>query len=162
MLFPRVIRLDESDSRVYEQPSIPGEWAVSGSFAFVDRDPATLTGKPALAFRSGFLGTESFGWSTLVAVEEIGMAEYALVLDRLATHFATHYGAPNKAAALAGAREEAEFAASLCEHPLHTLLAVERRIENGEIVEEFRIVRPSGADHSRVRLWGVENEDESV
>lgn len=162
MLFPRVIRLDESDSRVYEPPAIPGEWAVCGSFAFIDRDPAMLAGKPAQAFRNGFLGTESFGWSTLVAVEEIGMAEYAAVLDRLATHFTTHYGAPDQAAALAAARAEAEFAASLCEHPLHTLLAVERRIENGEIVEEFRVVRPTGADHARVRLWGIENEDESA
>lgn len=162
MLFPRVIRLDESDNRVYEPPSIPGEWAVSGSFAFIDRDPALLRGKPAQAFRNAFLGTESFGWSTLVAVEEIGIVEYAAVLDRLATYFAAHYGAPDRAAALAAAHEEAEFAASLCEHPLHTLLAVERRIENGEIVEEFRVVRPTGADHARVRLWGIENEDESA
>jgi hypothetical protein len=160
MRFPRVIRLDESDRRVYERPSLPGEWAVSGSFAFVDHDPAALHGKAAQAFRNGFLGTESFGWTTLVAVEEISDDEYAAVLDRLAAHFVTNYGAPDRTAALSAAREEADFAASLCEHPPHTLLAVERRIENGEIVEEFRVVRPSGADHARVRLWGIENEGE--
>lgn len=158
MRFPRVIHLDESDSRVYEPPSLPGEWAVSGSFAFVDRDPALLHGKPGQAFRSGFLGTESFGWSTLVAVEEISDEEHAAVLERLATHFMARYGAPDRTTALRAARDETEFAASLCEHPLHTLLAVERRVENGEIVEEFRVVRPTGADHARVRLWGIEDD----
>lgn len=156
MRFPRVIRLDSSDEHAYEPAAIPGEWAVSGSFAFLDRDPLSLEGKLAQAFRSGFLGTQSFGWSTLVAVEEIGGEEYAAVLDRLAAHFCARYGAPDRAAARRAAQEEGEFAVSLCAHPLHTLLAVARRVENGEIVEEFRVVRPSGADHERVRLWGVE------
>lgn len=158
MLFPRVIRLDESDTRVYEHPAIPGEWAVSGSSVFFDLDPTSLQGKAAQAFRSGFLGTQSFGWSTLVAVDEIGVREYADLLERLASHFVSAHGAPGRAAALAAAHEEAEFAASLCQHPRHTLLAVERHVENGEIVEAFRVVRPTGADHERVRLWGIEEE----
>ena len=66
MKFLRAIRLDESDAQVYEQASQPGEWAVPGSFAFLDMDPDTLHGKQLQAFKSGFLGTQSFGWTTLV------------------------------------------------------------------------------------------------
>ena len=41
----RTIRLDPSDTFVFDPPAEPGEWAVSGAFAFWDRDPATLEGK---------------------------------------------------------------------------------------------------------------------
>lgn len=155
----RVIRLDESDRQVYDVPAIPGEWAVPGAFAFLDAEPGALEGKRAQAFRSGFLGTESFGWSTLVAVEAIPPDDYARVIERLAERFLTHYGAPDRGAALRAATEEAEFAAKLCDHPVHTLLAVARRFEGEGIAEDFRVVRPSGADHDRVRLWGVEDEE---
>ena len=38
----RTIRLDPSDTFVFERAAEPGEWAVSGSFVFWDDDPATL------------------------------------------------------------------------------------------------------------------------
>ena len=99
MKFLRAIRLDESDAQVYEQASQPGEWAVPGSFAFLDMDPLTLEGKQLQAFNSGFLGTQSFGWTTLVEIAEIDDDEYQQVIDRLAAHFMEHYGAPHIAAA---------------------------------------------------------------
>ncbi|MFQ5763830.1 MAG: DUF6505 family protein, partial [Rhodospirillales bacterium] len=68
MRFPRTIRLDESDRRVFERAAEPGEWAIPGTFVFADADPATLSGKARQAFAHGFLGLESFGWSTLVEV----------------------------------------------------------------------------------------------
>ena len=101
--------------RSYYDPAFPGEWAVPGSFVFVDRNPAELTGKELQAFGHGFLGVQSFGWSTLVEVAEIAEQEYRQVIDRLAEHFVERYGAPDLATALPAAREEASFAASICE-----------------------------------------------
>ena len=49
----RTIRLDPSDTFVFENAAEPGEWAVTGAFLFADVDPATLQGKERSAFRSG-------------------------------------------------------------------------------------------------------------
>jgi hypothetical protein len=43
---PRTIRLDPSDTFVFDRPAEPGEWAVTGSFLFIDTDPTSLTGRP--------------------------------------------------------------------------------------------------------------------
>lgn len=157
MRFPRVICLDESDSLLYEKPAIPGEWAVPGSFAFIQDDPDRLDGKRRETFRRGFIGTVSFGWSTLVAVDEIGDDEYQAVIERLATHFMQYCGASDRTSALIAAREEADFAASLCDHEIHTLLAMERKVDGESIVESFRIIRPPDEiDHSTMKLWAVD------
>ena len=100
MKFPRTIQLDRSDSQVYERSALPGEWAVPGSFAFLDMDRGEMTSKQRQAFGRGFLGTESFGWSTLVEVAEIDAVEYDAVVQRLANHFVASCGAPNLDAAL--------------------------------------------------------------
>jgi hypothetical protein len=60
----RTIRLDASDTFVFDPPAAPGEWAVSGAFVFWNADPARLEGKARTAFRSGFLGVGTLGWST--------------------------------------------------------------------------------------------------
>ena len=64
----RTIALDPSDTFVFDVPAEPGDWAVSGAFRFCDRDAAKLSGKDRSAFRSGFLGVQSWGWSTLVQI----------------------------------------------------------------------------------------------
>ena len=69
-LLPRTIRLDPSDTLVFERAAEPGEWAVPGGFAFWDEAPEAMPGKRRQAFRAGFLGLASFGWSTLVEVAE--------------------------------------------------------------------------------------------
>lgn len=159
MRFPRIIRLDDSDTRVYEKLAVPGEWAVPGSFVFINADPDSLDARQQEAFRHGFLGTSSFGWGTLVMVDEIGDQEYEKVIEDLANHFMRHYGAPDREAALAAAREEAGFAASLCEHEINTLLAMERKIEGENVVESFRVVSPPNAiDHDSIRLWAIEDD----
>lgn len=159
MLFPRVVRLDESDVRVYDVAARPGEWAVPGAFAFLDVDTTKLTGKAQQAFRSGFMGTESFGWSTLVRIDEISVFDYLAVIERLAAHFVEKYGAPSVEAARAAAQDEADFAASVCNHPPHTLLALERVVGVEGIEESFRVVQPpSGLDHERVKLWKMEDD----
>jgi Family of unknown function (DUF6505) len=153
MRFPRTIRLDASDEQVFEHAAAPEEWAVSGAFAFADLPPEALRGgKTAQAFARGFLGTRSFGWSTLVAVAEIGPDELAGVVEALAQHFVQCYGAPSLEVARPVARAEAEFASGLCEHRVNTLLAVERALGPDGIVERFRAIEP-GRGRAHAKIW---------
>ena len=154
MRFPRTIRLDGSDAQVFERAAAPGEWAVSGAFAFADSTPEALRGKSAQAFARGFLGTKSFGWSTLVAVAEIAPDDFQGVVEGLARHFVECYGAPSRAAARPAAEAEAAFAGGLCEHKLNTLIAVERSFGPDGILERFRTIEPlKGGRHARI--WTV-------
>lgn len=159
MRLPRTIRLDSSDPQVFETAAAAGEWAVPGTFAFAECDPSDLDPKQRLAFASGWLGTRSFGRSTLVEVAEIEESAFFAVVERLARHFVEHYAAPDLATALPAAREEADYAASLCDHKLHTLLAVERELTDRGIAERFRVIRPEhSGDHAKI--WDiVEDED---
>jgi Family of unknown function (DUF6505) len=140
----RTIRLDPSDTFVFERAAAPGEWAVSGAFMFADADPDVLGGKPRAAFRGGFLGVPSLGWSTLVQIVEASEADRTAVVEMLANELKARLGAPD-AAARAAAEEEVAFAASLCDHPRDTLIAVRRSLEDGAIREAFRTLRPRGA-----------------
>src|SRR3954463_8499224 len=134
---PRTIRLDLSDTFVFERAAEPGEWAVSGAFMFWNRDAEMLSQKQRVALRSGFLGIDSFGWSTLAIVTEATEADRQAMIEGLAGPLVEKFGAPDIAAARAAAEEEVTFAASLCDHAPQTLLAVQRNIENGEIRERF-------------------------
>lgn len=140
----RTIRLDPSDTFVFERAAEPGEWAVSGAFMFWDSDPVTLAGKTRAAFRSGFLGVQSLGWSTLVQIVEAGEDDRRLAIEALAQRLVAEFGAPSVAEATAAAEEEFAFAASLCDHPHDMLIAVHRTVDNGEIREAFRTLRPRG------------------
>jgi len=142
---PRTIRLDPSDTFVFERAAEPGEWAVSGAFVFWNRDPAALGQKARVALRSGFLGIDSLGWSTLAIVTEADEAERAAMVERLAAQLLEKFDAPDPGAARAAAEEEVAFAASLCDHAPQTLLAVQRSVEDGEIRERFRTLRPREA-----------------
>ena len=102
--FPRTIRLDPSDTFVFERAAEPGEWAVSGAFVFWNRDPATLGQKQRVALRSGFLGIDSFGWSTLAIVTEATEAERQAMIERLAGQLMEKFGAPDADAARARRR----------------------------------------------------------
>lgn len=139
---PRTIRLDPSDTFVFERAAEPGEWAVSGAFVFWDCDHAALPQKQRVALRSGFLGIESLGWSTLAIVTEATEAERETAVTRLAQQLLTRFGAPDAAAARSAAESEITFAASLCDHAPQTLLAVQRTVEDGEVRERFRTLRP--------------------
>lgn len=140
---PRTIRLDPSDKVVFAHAAEPGEWAVPGTFLFWGRDPATLSRKEAIAFRSGFLGVDSFGHSTLVAVQEARADERAAMVDRLAAQLVAHLGAPSLAAARPAAEEEVALAESLCrDHPVNTLIGLHRTQQDGAIREQFRTLKP--------------------
>ena len=140
---PRTIRLDPSDKVVFAHAAEPGEWAVPGTFLFWGRDPETLSRKEAIAFRSGFLGVDSFGHSTLVTVQAARADERAALVERLAAQLVAHLGAPSLAAARPAAEEEVALAESLCrDHPINTLIALHRRHEDGAIREQFRTLKP--------------------
>jgi hypothetical protein len=137
----RTIRVDASDTFVFAKAAAPGEWAVSGAFAFACTDPEELGGKARAAFLAGFLGVDSLGWSTLAEVVEASEDDRLKAIDRLAAQLASHFGAPDLAAGLAAAQEEIAFAASLCDRPTGTLIAVSRRCEDGAIREQFRALK---------------------
>jgi len=138
----RTIRLDASDTFVFETAAEPGEWAVSGAFVFWNRDAASLQGKIRTAFRSGFLGVSSLGWSTLVQIVEASEEDRRVVIESLARQLMTHFGAPTVDDATAAAEEEITFSESLCDQPLDTLIAVHRSFEKGAVRESFRALRP--------------------
>ena len=138
----RTIRLDASDTFVFETAAEPGEWAVSGAFVFWNRDAASLQGKIRTAFRSGFLGVSSLGWSTLVQIVEASEEDRRAVIGSLARQLMKHFGAPTVDDATAAAEEEITFTESLCDQPLDTLIAVHRSFEEGAVRESFRTLRP--------------------
>lgn len=156
----RTIRLDPSDTFVFERAAEPGEWAVSGAFVFADIDPSTLHGKERSAFRAGFLGVTSLGWSTLVQIVDATEEDREKVIDELAQRLKDNFGAPDLAAARAAAEEEVTFAASLCNHPQDTLIAVHRSFENGEIREAFRSLHAKGGPKPLRAFSFLEVEDD--
>jgi hypothetical protein len=164
---PRTLRLDASDTFVFEHPAEPGEWAVTGSFRFWDQDVTALQAKARAAFRAGFVGVDSLGFSTLVTVAEASELEREAAVEALAGHLLRDFGAPDRAAARAAAQEEIAFAASLCDHPVGTVLALHRTLEGGAISEQFRTLRPRdpasrGADrlHAHARAFTIVETDE--
>lgn len=158
----RTIRLDASDTFVFEKAAEPGEWAVSGAFVFWNRDQATLEGKARTAFRSGFLGISTLGWSTLVQIVEASDDDRLAVVDTLAKQLVAKFGAPAIDDAVAAAEEEVAFVESLCTQPSDTLIAVHRTFEDGAVRESFRTLRPrSGAKPARAfSFLEVEGESE--
>jgi len=158
----RTIRLDPSDTFVFEHAADPGEWAVSGAFMFADADRDALAGKSRAAFRGGFLGVASLGWSTLVQIVEATQEDRDRLVDTLGRQLHERLGAPDLAAARAAAEEEVAFAASLCDHPRDTLVAVRRTFEDGAIREAFRTLHPRGT-RKPMRAFSfleVESEEE--
>lgn len=147
----RTIRLDPSDTFVFANAAEPGEWAVSGAFAFWNADAAQLEGKARAAFRSGFLGVASLGWSTLAQIVEAKSADRQELVEMLAGQLVSHFGAPDLSMARRAADEEVAFAESLCGHPAGTLIAVRRSDDRGEMHEAFRTLQPrDGPRLSRV------------
>ena len=158
----RTIRLDPSDTFIFASAAEPGEWAVSGAFAFWSGDPTALQGKARSAFRGGFLGVDSFGWSTLVQIVEASVADRGALVEALVRRLISDFGAPDLDAARAAAEEEVAFAESLCNQPPDTLIAVHRSYEDGEVRESFRTLRPrNGPKPARAfSFLEVEGEDD--
>jgi hypothetical protein len=160
----RTIRLDSSDTFVFETPADPGEWAVSGAFVFAGRDPTSLHGKARTAFRAGFLGLNSLGRSTLAQIVEATAHDREAAIEILAHRLVDRFAAPDYATARTAAEDEIAFTTSLCDHPPGMLIAVSRTVEDGTIREAFRTLRPrAGADsHRAFEFVDLVGEDEPL
>jgi hypothetical protein len=160
MKFPRTIRLDVSDENAFPLAAGAEEWALTGTFAFADADPAALSNKEQLAFRNGWLGADSFGRATFVLVAEISDEEYEAVVSRLAGHIFEHYGAPDMLAAAEAARGEARYAAGLCDHPIGTMLGIEREFTSDGVAERIRVI-PKPDDGQHAKIWSIVEDDDA-
>jgi len=156
MKLPKTIRLDESDDTVFPRAARAGEWAVTGTFAFVDADPDGMSAKERQAFRNGWIGTRSFGFATLVRVVEIAPEAVDEIADTLATHLLDAYGAPNWESAAAAARGEIDTTAGLCGVEAGTLLAIEREMLADGIIKRVRAIEmPATGMAADIRVWQV-------
>jgi hypothetical protein len=151
----RTIRFDDSDLNVFENTAELDEWALSGAFEFSNWTEDDLTGQARQAFANGWLGLESFGRSTFVAVTAISEREYEDLTNRLCAHFVQRYGAPSLEAARGPAIEELEHMRQMCEdHEDNTLLIVERSLVESGVKESFRVLKPQDADLSQFAVHG--------
>ncbi len=156
----RTIALDPSDTFVFDVAAEPGEWAVSGAFRFWDCDMSKLEGKARAAFRGGFLGVQSWGWSTLAQIVPASEDDYRSLVDLLARQLVDRFGAPDMSAAKTAAEEEIAFAQSLCSHPISSLIAVHRTSSDGEVRESFRRLQlREGQGHSKAFSF-MESDDD--
>ncbi|WP_108813449.1 DUF6505 family protein [Loktanella sp. Alg231-35] len=149
MKLARAIHFDESDMNVFHSPGRTGEWCISGGFEFSNWTGGDLTGKARQAFSNGWLGVETFGRVTFVAVTQIEPAELSALVNSLAQHFVEMYGAPSIEAALPAAQEELSQMMDMCaEHDPNTILTVARELTDAGVKEAFRIIeqRDAGLD----------------
>jgi hypothetical protein len=159
MKLARAIHFDESDMRVYASPARTGEWCVAGGFEFSNWSEADLTGKPRQAFSNGWLGVETFGRVTFVAVTQIEPAERDALTDALAQHFVDVYGAPDAQAARPVAEAEIDHMIELCEdHPPNTLLTVARELTPSGVRETFRVIEAQDAGIEQFAIHGSLDE----
>ena len=155
MKLARAIHLDESDRNVFFSPARTGEWCIAGGFEFSDWTQGDLVGKARQAFANGWLGLETFGRVTFVAVTPVEAGEFEMLADRLARHFVDIYGAPDIERARPAALEELNFMAELCGgHGDNTLLTVQRELAAEGVRERFRAIEPRAAELEQVAVHG--------
>lgn len=155
MNFARVIRMDESDLNVFHTAAEPGEWAIPGTFAFSNWTEDDLTGKSRQEFAHGWLGLDSFGRASVVAVTSITEAERAALVDILAFHFTEAWGAPHIDAARPVAEEEIAHMAQMCsDQAENTLMVLERELTPAGVKDRFRLIPPQGASLEAFAVHG--------
>lgn len=159
MKLPRTIRMDPSDGRVFHNPAEPGEWAITGTFSFVDTALEEMDNKDQLSFTSGWMGVASFGHSTFVQVSVAPDSEVEAATRALALHLFNEYGAPDMLVAMDAAKGEIMHAESLCDHPAGTLLAIRRDLTDEGISEQIRIIPRDDEEGGHAQIWSfVEDE----
>jgi len=155
MLLARAIHFDESDMNVFHSPARTGEWCISGGFEFSNWSEADLVGKARQAFANGWLGVETFGRVTFVAVTRVEPAELETMTRQLAKHFVAVYGAPSDEAALPVAQEELRQMAEICaDHAPNTVLTVARELTGAGGREQYRFIEASGAGLDQFAIHG--------
>lgn len=160
MKLARAIHFDESDQRVFANPARTGEWCIAGGFEFSDWTEADLVGKARQAFANGWLGLETGGRVTFVAVTSVEPAELDSLTEMLARHFVTFYGAPNEEAARPVAAEEIAQMAGICEeHPPNTLLTVARDLTDAGVRESYRWIEAKEAMLDQFAVHGALDDE---
>jgi len=160
MKLARAIHFDESDTRVFHSPARTGEWCVSGGFEFSNWSQGDLVGKARQAFANGWMGCETFGRVSFVAVTQIEPAERDWIVQALARHFVEIYGAPSLDAALPVAIDEVDQMLSLCEdHDPNTLLTVARELTDSGVRESYRMIEAQAAELDQFAVHGSLDEE---
>lgn len=155
MMLARAIHFDESDMNIFHAPARTGEWCISGGFEFSNWSNADLTGKARQAFANGWLGVETFGRVSVVAVTQIEQAELDVLVTALAQHFVDIYGAPSLDDARGVARDEMMQMVDICDgQPANTLLLVSRELTDAGVKESYRIVEARDAGLDQFAIHG--------
>ena len=159
MNLARAIHFDESDQNVFHSPARTGEWCIAGGFEFSNWGEADLTGKARQAFANGWLGLETFGRTTFVAVTQVEEAEVEALIEALAQHFVQFYGAPSVDAATGVARDEVMQMVELCEeHDPNTLITVARELTDAGVKETYRTIEAQAAGIDQFAIHGSLDE----
>lgn len=160
MKLARAIHFDESDTRVFHNPARTGEWCISGGFEFSNWGEADLIGKARQAFSNGWMGCETFGRVSFVAVTQIETQERDAIATLLAHHFVDIYGAPCVDTSIEVAREEIDQMAELCaDHAPNTLLTVARELTPAGVKEAYRVIEAQDADINQFAVHGSLDEE---
>lgn len=155
MNLARAIHFDESDMNVFHSPARTGEWCISGGFEFSNWGEGDLSGKARQAFANGWLGLETYGRVTFVAVTQVEPFEIDVLVAALGQHFVDVYGAPSTEAALAVAREEVMQMVELCDdHDPNTLLTVARELTEAGVKETYRTIEAQAAGLDQFAVHG--------
>lgn len=159
MMLARAIHFDESDMNIFHSPARTGEWCISGGFEFSNWSEADLTGKARQAFANGWLGIETFGRASVVAITQIEPAEVDALTSTLAQHFVDIYGAPSVAEATGVAQDEIMQMVDICDgQPANTLLLVSRELTEAGVKESYRIVESQDAGLDQFAIHGSLDE----
>ena len=159
MKLARAIHFDESDMNVFHSPARTGEWCISGGFEFSNWGKNDLVGKARQAFANGWLGVETFGRVTFVAVTKVEDTEMDAITRDLAQHFVDIYGAPSLEAAMGVAQDEIAHMADLCDdHDGNTLITVSRELTEAGVKEAFRSIEAQDAGLDQFAIHGSLDE----
>ncbi|MEM7711902.1 MAG: DUF6505 family protein, partial [Pseudomonadota bacterium] len=104
---------------------------------------------------NGWLGLETFGRATFVAVTRIEPAERDALIGALADHFVTLHGAASREAAPPVATQEVDAMIDLCDgvDPAR-VMSVARVLGEAGVTETFRILEAREADITQVAVHG--------
>jgi hypothetical protein len=156
----RAIHFDDSDRNVFHAPARTGEWCISGGFEFSNWSEGDLAGKARQAFANGWLGVETFGRVTFVAVTKVEPFEVEAIVLQLAHHFVDIYGAPDAAAARPVAEEEVAQMMALCaDQPPNMLLTVARELTDSGVRESYSYIQPQEAGIDQFAVHGSLDEE---
>jgi len=160
MKLAHTIRFDSSDLKVFPRAAEEGELAIVGTCCFSGFQEDELTGKIRQAFRNGFLGINSFGFSTFVCVSALKANDLPLIQKTLAKEFIREFNPEYKEEAIIVANQEIEFMASLCaDHEVGTVIAIQREWTENGIAEAFRSI--SKADScAEQKIWTIIDGDD--